>query len=139
MLNYIKIQMMQRARRQDIELEVHVEENLPKILADEKRIKQVLINLLDNSFKFTSPCGKIRVKAEDENGYIKVVIEDNGCGISREDLPNITKKFYKGNSKTPGSGLGLAICDEIVRLHNGRMNIISALEKGTRVEIILPV
>ncbi|MCG0274947.1 MAG: cell wall metabolism sensor histidine kinase WalK [Thermosediminibacteraceae bacterium] len=137
-LNYIKTQMMQRARRQAVEFEVYAQQGLPEITADENRIKQVLINLLDNAFKFTPAGGSVRVKAESANGIVKIIVEDTGCGIAPEDLPYVTKKFYKAKSKQPGSGLGLAICDEIVRLHGGRMEITSAPGKGTRVEVILP-
>ncbi|ADL07069.1 sensor histidine kinase [Thermosediminibacter oceani] len=138
-LNYIKTQMMPRAKRQAVEFEIYPEEGLPEILADENRIKQVLINLLDNAFKFTPAGGRVRVKAESANDSVRIIVEDTGCGIPPEDLPHVTKKFYKAKSKQPGSGLGLAICDEIVRLHGGRMEITSAPGKGTRVEVILPV
>ncbi|TYP54230.1 sensor histidine kinase [Thermosediminibacter litoriperuensis] len=138
-LDYIKTQMMPRARRQAVEFEVYAEEGLPEIPADENRIKQVLINLLDNAFKFTQAGDTVRVRAESDNVSVRITVEDTGCGIPPEDLPHVTKKFYKAKSKQPGSGLGLAICDEIVRLHGGRMEITSAPGKGTRVEVILPV
>jgi signal transduction histidine kinase len=70
--------------------------------------------------------------------WVVLDIEDHGAGISEEDLENVTKKFYKGSSKRSGSGLGLAISDEIVRLHGGELRIMSTLDMGTTVQVLLP-
>lgn len=137
-LNHIKTQMLQRARRQGVELAVSTEDGLGTVTADENRLKQVLINLLDNAFKYTPPGGKVGISAAGGSGHVVISVEDTGCGISPEDLPNVTRKFYKAKDKQPGSGLGLAICDELIKLHGGRMEIKSVAGKGTRVDIILP-
>ncbi|HHW01431.1 MAG TPA: HAMP domain-containing histidine kinase [Thermoanaerobacterales bacterium] len=138
-LNYIKTQMIQRARRQGIEFTVSTQDDLGPITADENRLKQVLINLLDNAFKYTPPGGKVGISAISGSDHVVLSVEDTGCGISSEDLPYVTRKFYKGKGKQPGSGLGLAICDELIKLHGGRMEIKSVPGKGTRVDIILQI
>ncbi|MFO7152377.1 MAG: HAMP domain-containing sensor histidine kinase [Bacillota bacterium] len=138
-LDYIKAQMMPRARRQGVEFQVACDSDLPEITADENRIKQVLINLLDNAFKFTEPGGEVRLSARGEGGFVRVTVEDTGCGIAEKDLPHVTEKFYKADSRQPGSGLGLAICQEIAKLHGGRLEIESRQGEGTRVSLILPV
>jgi len=107
------------------------------VMGDMNRIRQVIINVIDNAVKF-SPEGtsiEIRLTVSD---WITLDIEDHGIGISEEDLENVTKKFYKGSSKRSGSGLGLAISDEIVRLHGGELRLTSELHKGTTVQVLLP-
>ena len=114
------------------------ETGLPVISTDENRLKQVFINILDNAFKFTEPGGRVVFASSFKDGKAVFTITDTGCGIAREDLPNIRDKFYKGRSAKPGSGLGLSICDEIIRLMNGEMDIKSEVNNGTAVTITLP-
>ena len=70
--------------------------------------------------------------------YVKISVSDNGCGISKKDLPHIKEKFYKANNTVRGTGIGLAVADEIVKKHSGEINISSEISKGTTVEIVLP-
>ncbi|MTK12919.1 MAG: HAMP domain-containing histidine kinase [Clostridiaceae bacterium] len=127
-------QLEPRASRNNIDLEAHIED-MPTIKADRNRLKQVFINIIDNALKFTPEGGCIKVSACMTDDKIRVSIEDNGCGIEKEHLPHILKKFYKADVKKPGSGIGLAICDEIVRLHGGTLSIDSTEKEGTKVQI----
>lgn len=129
-------QLEPRASRNNISLESHIE-NLSLIKADKNRLKQVFINILDNALKFTSESGCIKVFANMTADKIIVSIEDNGCGIDKEHLPHLFKKFYKVDMKKQGSGIGLAICDEIVRLHGGILTIDSIAKEGTKVKVEL--
>lgn len=112
--------------------------NLPPVLGDINRLRQVFVNVLDNALKYTSEGGTISVTAEEESGFIKVVISDNGCGIPEEHLPNVKKKFYKANQTVRGSGIGLALADEIMNLHSGSLEIESHENVGTAVTIRIP-
>ena len=123
----------------NIKFNVSYDPDLPIIVADENRIKQVLINLLDNAFKFTSDGGEVNLRASKDNSSILIQVEDNGCGISEEDLPYIKEKFYKGKNSKSHSGLGLSICDEIIKLHDGSMEIESKINEGTKITISLPI
>lgn len=138
-VNKISRQLKPRAEENNIDLEVFQDPNLPKIIADENRIKQVLINLLDNSFKFTPDGGKVIIRTSQVQNNIKIQIEDNGIGIGEEDLPYIKDRFYKGKNSQSNSGLGLSICDEIVKLHGGFMKINSECNKGTKVIVYFPI
>ncbi|TBL71110.1 HAMP domain-containing histidine kinase [Paenibacillus thalictri] len=138
LLQHIGKQLSPRAARQNIDLEVRVSGNLPVIYADENRLKQVLINLIDNSLKFTNSGGSIKVHAYSMQGQVIVSVEDNGSGIAENELARVFQKFYRGSGEAVGSGLGLTISEEIIRLHQGRLNMKSELGKGTKVEFCLP-
>lgn len=131
-------QMKPRAERLGIDLRIVLEDNLPEIYGDYDRLKQVLINLMDNSLKFTDKGGFIEIRIGYDSKSIILSIEDNGCGIDEVDVPNVMDKFYKGKSSKSGSGIGLSISKEIINLHNGVIDIKSSPGKGTVFTILLP-
>lgn len=137
-LNFIAKQYMPKSKNSNIKFSVEIDENVNMIVGDENRIKQVLINLLDNAFKFTDEGGCVELKAYLKEDNLILEVEDTGIGISVEDLPKIKEKFYKGKTSRANSGIGLAICDEIVKLHEGELIIESQLGKGTDIKVILP-
>ena len=114
-------------------------ESLPPILGDKNRLKQVFINIIDNAIKYTSEKGVINVGAKENEKFLKIEISDNGYGISKEDLPKVKNKFYKGKSSKNGSGIGLALANEIILLHSGTLDIKSEENIGTVVTIYLPI
>ncbi|MBT7283375.1 MAG: HAMP domain-containing histidine kinase, partial [Elusimicrobiaceae bacterium] len=93
------------------------------VLADEKRIRQVLYNLLDNALRHTSSDGKIEVEVNKESGgMVKVSVKDTGEGINPKDAPNLFKSFYQAEGNTKGKlGLGLAISQDIILNHGGKI------------------
>ncbi len=111
---------------------------LSPVLGDINRLRQVFINVIDNALKYTSEGGTISVTVAESEGFIRVVISDNGCGIPAQHLPNVKKKFYKANQTIRGSGIGLALADEIMALHSGRLEIESHENVGTAVTIVIP-
>ncbi len=113
--------------------------SLPQITIDPNRIKQVFVNIIDNALKYTQTHGLIKIRSEVDDNYIRVIIEDNGCGIERDHLPHITKKFYKANQLVRGSGIGLAVVNEIIDMHGGALTINSEINEGTTVIIELPL
>lgn len=128
-----------RAEKKGIELEFGCPDFVPAIKADKNRLRQVLINILDNSLKFIESGKKIWVRLHVEEKELLLCIKDQGFGISEADLKRVKEKFYKGNLKKSGSGLGLAISDEIIKLHAGSLEIESEEGKGTTVFIHLPI
>ena len=132
-------QLKPKAINNKIKFNIEIENDLGFLLGDENRIKQVFINLLDNAFKFTDLDGVVNMKAYKDEKNLVVIIEDNGIGISQEDLPKIKEKFYKGKDSKSHSGIGLSISDEIVKLHNGTMDIYSEINEGTKVVVHLPL
>lgn len=109
------------------------------ILGDKNRIRQVFMNVLDNALKYTNENQGVSVSANKQGSNVVISISDNGIGIPKDDLPNVTKKFYKANKNHPGSGIGLAIVSEIVELHGGNINILSEEGIGTTVSISFPI
>ena len=98
----------------------------------------MFINVIDNALKYTEEGGTVNVSAEESDGYIRVIIADNGCGIPAEHLPKVKQKFYKANQTIRGSGIGLALADEIMSLHSGSLEIESQENLGTAVTILIP-
>ncbi len=109
------------------------------INADNHRLKQVFLNIIDNATKYGREGGKVDVSIEKDDVNIIVKIEDYGKGIPEKDLPFVKQKFYKGKSKKRGSGIGLAVTDEIIRLHSGELLIESVEDEGTTVTILIPL
>lgn len=133
----------ERAMREGIEVKYSIPEVPAVADADANRLKQVFMNILDNALKYSRAPSKIFVKAQftkvDNKDHIFIAIADQGCGISKEDLPHVKEKFYKANVSVRGSGIGLAVTNEIINLHGGSLEIDSEQGKGTLVTIYLPV
>ncbi|OGB76537.1 hypothetical protein A2476_05365 [candidate division CPR3 bacterium RIFOXYC2_FULL_35_7] len=110
---------------------------LPKVDIDEKKIREVLLNLVGNALKFTSPHGKVKVGAHRKGKFVQIDVTDTGRGISRQDIPKLFKKFvrldesYAMISETSGTGLGLYISKALVELHGGKIGVKSILGKGS--------
>ncbi len=137
-IEYLRLYMNPRAEREHKELILEGVTEDFIIVGDKDRLKQVFINILDNAFKFTHENEKIIIEFSyaDEGIYISII--DTGCGISKEELPRVKEKFYKGKNSKSQNGIGLSICDEIIALHDGTLEIYSELGKGTKVVIYLP-
>ncbi len=114
-------------------------EILPPVIGDGNRLRQVFINIIDNALKYCDADGVVNISVENVDDNIVIIISDNGCGISAVDLPKVKQKFYKANQTVRGSGIGLAVADEIVRLHNGTLDIDSQEGVGTTVTITIPI
>lgn len=141
LIEFIVYKMDISIKNNELAVDINLNENLPLVSIDRDRIEQVIINILSNSIKYTLPGGKIRISTEDDSKYIKIIVEDTGIGIPKEDLPRICERFYRVDKarsrKQGGTGLGLSIAKEILEQHNGRIEIQSELDKGTKVSIYL--
>lgn len=135
-------QLSHRARRSGITLRGHVAPGLPRFPCDPDRMKQVLINLLDNALKFTPAGGTITVKVWAAGEHLHISITDTGIGIPAPDLPRIFDRFYRvdvPHSHTMGgTGLGLSIVKMLVEGHQGTIDVQSRSGEGTEFLIKLP-
>ena len=105
-----------------------------EVIADKRKIIQVIINLLDNAIRFTSESGKILISTSQNDGMVEVVVEDNGTGISAEEQKHVFERFYKVDTSRSGSGtgLGLAIAKHIVMAHEGNLLLDSQPGEGSK-------
>lgn len=104
---------------------------------DYERLKQVIINLLKNSYEASENSGKIEMTTNIYKKYIDIVIEDNGIGMNEETLEKVKEMFF--TTKPTGTGLGVALSNEIIKAHSGELIYYSALNKGTKATIRLPI
>jgi signal transduction histidine kinase len=129
------------AEEKKLQLVAEVSQELPTVLGNADRLKQVMTNLLSNAIKFT-PSGGVTVRAKDEKDHVRVDVIDTGIGIPTEDLPKIFDGFYKGlDMEQRGAGLGLSISKKIVEGHGGKIWATSPTPetgKGTIFTFILP-
>lgn len=131
-------QLEKQFSKKHIDLTIHVPNKI-EVVADRNRMKQVLLNLVDNAIKFNHPKGTIAISGNVKGSYLNLVIEDSGEGIKLTDLPHISTPFYKPNNKARGAGLGLAISKRIIELHHGRIEINSHYGEGTKILISMPL
>jgi two-component system cell cycle sensor histidine kinase PleC len=132
-----------RLRERGIALNEQIEEDMPDLWADERAVRQICLNLLSNSIKFTPNGGEITVKVGwTEGGGQYLSVSDTGPGISEEELPQILTSFGQGSlaQKTAeqGAGLGLPIVQGLIKLHGGKFQIASKLREGTQVTVTFP-
>ncbi len=138
--------MQPKADEKNIEIRVQMESIAATVLADDKRIQQLIINILQNAIKFTPQHGKIcvRVSIDDSNDQANIEVQDNGQGIDPLFLPHVFDQFKQENMTTNraygGLGLGLAICKTIVEQHEGELSVSSeGRGKGATFSVKLPL
>jgi signal transduction histidine kinase len=128
-------------RQIDLTLEI-TPPDLPTIIGDEEKLKQVMLNLLTNAIKYNREGGGVGVSAVQHDDHIAVSVADTGYGISDENLPHIFEKFYRvadHEGFTQGTGLGLAVAKRIVEGHGGRIAVESEVGTGTTFTFTLPI
>lgn len=118
-----------------IKIKTHASENEYFVFADEKRILQVLENLISNAIKYNNEGGKVDIRIYDIDEQYIIEISDNGTGIEEEKIPRIFERFYRADKsrsrKVGGTGLGLSIVKNIIEAHDETINVSSTLGKGT--------
>jgi len=132
----------EKAAKHGITLEIDIDDKLGAFTADERKLKQILLNLLSNAAKFTPDGGKICVKAIRTKGGVEISVCDTGIGISPEDQAVIFDEFHQGSSHhartKEGTGLGLALSQKFVEMHGGKISVQSELGKGSTFTFTLP-
>jgi len=162
------IMIKEKAMKHGIQMSVEAEEIPEIVIADERKVKQIVFNLLSNAVKFTPDGGSIQIRAEvidrhwlqenvpdtfsegifsisedDHQSYIKVSVTDTGIGIQSDSLKRVLEPFQQEDTSTSrrfgGTGLGLSMCKELVELHRGVLWIESVIDKGSTFNFVLPL
>ncbi len=125
-----------------VTLEIRVPPQTPPVRADRERLRQILLNLLDNAIKFNVSGGRVTVEAEAQGPSVQVSVADSGGGIPEADLPRIFERFYRVDKARSrglgGTGLGLSIVKHLVELHQGTVEVASQPGQGSRFTVTLP-
>lgn len=131
------------AEKKSIALTTDVPAGLPRLNADKRACKQMLLNLLSNAIKFTEEGGHVRLQARRSEDMLHLSVIDDGIGIAPEDLPNLGAPFVQAEStysrSFEGSGLGLCVVTGLAKLHDGDIKLESELGSGTTVTVALPM
>lgn len=136
----IKSRFWLRAEACKIDLKLDIPPRLPPVFADEVRLNQMIANLVDNALKYSPPERDVIIRAEVEDDLVKISVLDHGPGISSEDYPHIYESFFQGNTikgVKQGMGLGLSITHQLIRAHQGRMEIKNNIEGGLCASLYL--
>jgi signal transduction histidine kinase len=132
----------ERATRHGIALDLAVDERLGQIVADERKVRQVVLNLLSNAVKFTPEGGRVAVGGARADGDVEISVSDTGIGIAQDEQEAIFEEFRQADSdytrKREGTGLGLTLARKFVELHGGRIWVKSELGKGSTFTFTLP-
>jgi signal transduction histidine kinase len=141
-ISFCKRLVLHRAAQAEITLHSAVAEEVPLIRADERKIKQALLNLLSNSVKFTPTGGTVSVRAAVQDGALVLAVSDTGIGMLPDQVTHALEPFGQVDSSLArvnnGTGLGLPLARALAELHGGTLSVESAVGKGTKVTIVLP-
>ena len=125
-----------------LSVNINIPRGLPRVITDEQRLAQVLLNLCDNAVKYTPEGGSIKVSAQIKDNLVQVDVIDSGVGIPEEDLPRIFERFYRVDKarsrELGGTGLGLSIVKHIVLAHGGEVWVSSVLGHGSTFSFTIP-
>jgi signal transduction histidine kinase len=151
------VMFKEKAMKHNIKLKAEIEKDVDTIIADERKIKQILFNLLSNAMKFTPDNGSVQVSARKvknnspqpplklrggEGELIEITVEDTGIGISTEDQKRLFQPFQQLEAaitkKVAGTGLGLNLCKKFIELHGGKIWVESEVGKGSKFVFIIP-
>lgn len=140
-LEQIVTEMQPLAKQKGIALMVHPDSSKPDALGDKERLKQVMVNLIDNAIKYTNSGGNVVVSYRTIEQGVKISVQDTGVGIAEEHLPRIFERFYRVDKERSreagGTGLGLAIVKHIVEAHGSKVEVQSEVAKGSTFSFML--
>jgi signal transduction histidine kinase len=129
------------ADQKGVRLAMHDGEATPRVQGDADKLKQIVINLVDNAVKFSPPASSVDVRIETDRQAVRVLVQDQGPGVPPEDRPHLFERYYRGHGAqgAAGSGLGLAIAKNLARLHGGDITLQPGVAQGSLFVLSLPV
>jgi len=137
LLETLSLYFAQEASEMHIEMVFQLDPNLPQVPLDDRQIRQVILNVIQNSIHAMQDGGILTIHTHPEGDWVVLEIIDTGCGIPEENIPSIFKEFF--TTKNKGTGLGLHVSYQIVKNHGGKIEVESQMNQGTTVRIRLPL
>ena len=136
--------LKEKAMKGQLKLELELAQSADlSIVADQRKFKQIMFNLVSNAVKFTPPGGSVHISANRDGDFVEIAVADTGMGIKKEDIPKLFQPFSQletGYTKeSEGTGLGLALNRQLVELHGGRIWVASEFGKGSRFSFTIPI
>jgi two-component system NtrC family sensor kinase len=132
--------LSKEAEYRSLHISVHVDEDVPPITSDRGRLQEILLNVINNSFAAMQNGGSLEVTARrDKQGFVCVIVKDDGCGIPKADLDRVFEPFFSTRTGKGGTGLGLSITSGLVQELGGEIRVDSEVGKGTSFTILLPI
>jgi signal transduction histidine kinase len=143
MLNDVLAKIRPQVEEKRLTFEVGFPEKMPEPDLDKDKISAVLVNLLGNAVKYTPEQGRVVFRVNITDRQIEMSVEDTGVGIAADELGKVFEKFFRSQDprvqQETGTGLGLALAQEVVRLHGGRIEVESEINKGSKFTVLLPL
>ena len=137
----VAIDVRSRAEAEDLSFEVSVPETVVEGVADRRRVREIVDNLLSNAIRYTPAGGRVALalrSAEEQDGTIRIAVTDTGPGIAPVDQERIFQEFERASGRDDGSGLGLAISREMARLLGGEIQLESRVGVGSTFTLVIP-
>ncbi len=138
----VMLALKRQLKEKGILVEKEISKEIHKVKADEDKVAQALLNLIDNAIKYNNEGGSITISAIDNGQFLEINVTDSGIGIPEEDCSRIFERFYRVDKarsrELGGTGLGLSIVKHIIQAHGGQVTVKSALEKGSTFSFTLP-
>ncbi len=138
------VQMMElKATAGGVVLTAEPSAGIDEVVGDKRAYRQILLNLVSNAVKFTKPGGSVTIGLRRDGGWLSLSVSDTGIGIAAKDLPRLGSPFFQARSSYDrpydGTGLGLSVVKGLAELHGGRVEVTSAVGRGTRVTLRMPI
>jgi signal transduction histidine kinase len=131
--------MALRAERRGVAIELRAEDGLPEARWDADAVRSAILNLLDNAIKHGREGGHVELEVRAAGDQVRLAVSDDGPGIGCADRGGLFKRFVRGVTAAPGTGLGLHIVEQVVRVHGGRVDLVTEESRGTTFTLVLPV
>ncbi|WP_018977674.1 sensor histidine kinase [Saccharibacillus kuerlensis] len=139
LLKEIVLNVWAKAELKKVQLRLDADGDAYWVYGDANRLKQIFLNIVDNAIKFSHESSVIVLHLVREDGWVRTSVQDNGIGIDEENLKRVKDRFFQVNTQGGGTGLGLAITQQLVELHEGKLDMSSELGVGTTVSVMLPL
>ena len=136
-----RLHQLENVKIREKEIQFKVSNKIDELYGNEELVESMLINLIDNAIKACDkPESKIEIRVYEKQGHKIVEVQDNGKGMTKEQVSHVTEAFYRVDKsrsrKEGGNGLGLTLCQVIANKHNAKLNIESELTQGTKVSVV---